>query len=320
MNKCIVILLLSCAAAFAQIAARPAQSALPLDSTSNLPVQKIGVDDLIGISVYDSPELTRTVRVASDGAIRLPMVKARIPVEGLLPSEVEAAVATELAKEEIMVDPIVTVSVVESRSRPISVSGAVKAPITFQASGVMNLLDALARANGISEDAGPDILVSKTIPGAGGKPITLTQRIAVKALIDGADPELNIKLEGGEQIRVPEAGRVYVVGNVKKPGAFPLHDSSESSVLQALALSEGLDKFATKEAYIYRREAGSTAKNEIPIELSKIMARKAPDVPLLPNDILYIPDSTGKRNLATVMDRVVGIGGALGAASIYVLR
>ena len=135
-----------------------------------------------------------------------------------------------------------------------------------------------------------------------------------------ADPELNIKLEGGEQIRVPEAGRVYVVGNVKKPGAFPLHDSSESSVLQALALSEGLDKFATKEAYIYRREAGSTAKNEIPIELSKIMARKAPDVPLLPNDILYIPDSTGKRNLATVMDRVVGIGGALGAASIYVLR
>ena len=50
------------------------------------------------------------------------------------------------------------------------------------------------------------------------------------------------------------------------------------------------------------------------------MARKAPDVPLLPNDILYIPDNTGKRNLATVMDRVAGIGGTLGAASIYVLR
>ena len=128
MNKKLALVLLSCVAASAQIAPRPAQSILPLDSTSNLPVQKIGVDDLIGISVYDSPELTRTVRVGADGAIRLPMVKARIAVEGLFPSEVEKAVTAELAKEEIMVDPIVTVSVVESRSRPISVSGAVKPP------------------------------------------------------------------------------------------------------------------------------------------------------------------------------------------------
>jgi polysaccharide biosynthesis/export protein len=295
------------------------QAALP-DSTSNLPVQKIGIDDLIGISVYDSPELTRTVRVASDGAIRLPMVKVRIPVVGLLPADVEAAIAAQLTKEQILVDPIVTVSVVESRSRPIVVSGAVKSPITFQASGQTTLLDAIARAGGLALEAGPEILVSKVQTGPDGKTATLTQRITVKALIDAADPELNLQLEGGEQIRVPEAGRVYVVGNVRKPGAFIIHDSAETSVLRVLALSEGLEKFAAKEAYIYRREQGPAGKNEIPIELEKIMQRKAPDVPLQANDVLYIPDNKGRRSFARIMESVAAIGGGAAVASIYLMR
>lgn len=160
---CVVPMLVLASATVAQVPARsPSVVNLPPDSLSNLPVQKIGIDDLVGISTYDSPELTRTVRVATDGTIRLPMIKARIPVAGLLPSEAESAIAAELVKEEILVDPIVTVSLVESRSRPIVVSGAVKTPVTFQASGEVNLLDALARAGGLAEDAGPEILVSKT--------------------------------------------------------------------------------------------------------------------------------------------------------------
>jgi polysaccharide biosynthesis/export protein len=310
---------LFCAAAFAQTLPRSAPAA-QADAASNLPVQKIGADDLLGVSVYDSPELTRTVRVGSDGAIRLPMIRKRIPVAGLYPADVEGAIAAELATEEIMVDPIVTVSVVESRSRPISVSGAVKAPITFQASGVVTLLDALARANGLADDAGPEILVSRTQPGDDGKPATITQRILVKGLIDAADPELNLLLEGGEQIRVPDAGKVYVVGNVKKPGAFPMRDASEVSVLRVLALSEGLMPFASKEAYIYRREAATGGKNEIPIALEKIMQRKSPDVPLLASDILYIPDNKGKRNFASVMERILAIGGGAAAAAVYIAR
>src|SRR4051812_13205620 len=119
--------------------------------------------------------------------------------------------------------------------------------------------------------------------------------IPVKALIDAADPELNIKLEGGEEIRVPDAGKVYVVGNIKKPGAFPIKDATETTVLKALALSEGLMPYATKMAYIYRQEGGTGGKSEIPIELSKIMKRQAPDVPMMANDILYIPDNSGRR-------------------------
>ncbi len=170
--------------------------ALPPEST-NLPVQKLGADDLVGVSVYDAPELTRTVRVSSDGAIRLPMLRQRIPIAGLLPAEVEAAIAEALTREGIMVDPIVTVSIVESRSRPISVAGAVRQPLTFQASGVVTLFDALNRAGGLSPEAGPEILVSRTQPGPEGNSISLTQRITVKGLIDEANPELNVRLFGG---------------------------------------------------------------------------------------------------------------------------
>lgn len=311
---CALPILVLASATTAQVPVRPSSAVNLPDSTSNLPVQKIGIDDLIGISTYDSPELTRTVRVASDGAIRLPMMKARIPVAGLLPSEAESAIAAELVKEKILVDPIVTVSLVESRSRPIVVSGAVKKPITFQASGEVTLLDALARAEGLALDAGPEILVSKTQPGPDDKPVTFTQRIAIKGLIDRADPELNLKLQGGEQIRVPEAGRVYVVGNVKKPGAFSIHDASETTILRAISLSEGLLPFTGQNAYIYRTEGGSGGKNEIPIDLKKILERKAPDVALLPNDVLFITDRSGRRSFIHALEI---IGGGVGGAAIY---
>jgi len=286
---------------------------IPMDST-NLPVQKVGIDDLLGVSVYDSPELTRTVRVSSDGTIRLPMMKQRIQVAGLFPADVENAIAAQLAEEEIMVDPIVSVAVVESRSRPISVAGAVKQPVTFQASGSTTLLDALNRAGGLSELAGPLVLVTRTQQDPEGKTMSLTQRITVKKLIDAADPSLNLQLEGGEEIRVPEAGRVYVVGNVKMPGAFPMRDSSETSVLKALSLAQGLEPFTGTMAYIYRTEGGSGGKSEIPIELKKILDRKSPDVPLLANDVLYITDRSGRRSLTHALEIM---GGGVGGALIY---
>lgn len=291
---------------------------IPTVSTDNLPMQQIGPDDLIGISTYDSPELTRTVRVSSDGTIRLPMVRQRIKAAGLLPADLEVAIADVLKKEDILVDPVVTVSIVEYRSRPINVVGAVKAPLTFQATGNITLIDALSRAGGLSETSGPEILVSRSQPGEGNNSVLLTRRISVKNLIDDADPELNIRLDGGEEIRVPEAGRVYIVGNVKKPGAFPIKDTSETSVLKVLALTEGLSPYATKEAYIYRQEGGKSGKSEIPIELEKIMQRKSPDVPLIANDILYIPDNSKKRKTMTALDRIATFGaGTVSGVLVY---
>ena len=285
-------------------------------SSTNLPAQKIGANDLLAISVYDAPELTRTVRVDAGGMIRLPMLKQRISVEGLMPEDVETAVAEALQSEQLIVDPFVTVTVSEYHSRPISIMGAVKNPVTFQAAGPMTLLEALSRAQGLMPEAGPEILVTRNQPGLDGVPAALVQRIPVKALIDAADPEMNLKLVGGEEIRVPEAGKIYVVGNVKRPGGFRVQDNTETTVLKALALAEGLMPFAGKQAFIYRRE-GNGSKNEIPIELKKIMERKAPDAPLLADDILYIPDRQGRRAGLAALEKIILFGTGASSALIY---
>jgi polysaccharide export outer membrane protein len=322
--RCLAISLLAIAVASsvsAQQQANPSRAgsgATSLGEGANLPTEKIGKDDLIGITVYDAPELTRTVRVGSDGDIRLPMLRQHIPAAGLYPAELETAIAAALTDGNVLVDPIVTVSVVEYRSRPISVSGAVKNPVTFQATGTVTLIDAISQAGGLTENAGAEILVSKPSSATSDKSALLIQRIPVRGLMGGEDPALNLHLDGGEDIRVPEAGRVFVLGRVKHPGAFYITDGSESSVMKALALSEGLDTFPSHSAYIYRLEGGSGGRNEIPVDLKKIMDRKSPDVALLANDILYVPDATGARASLKVLETSVGIGAALGATALYV--
>lgn len=278
---------------------------------SNLPVQRIGVHDLISLSVYGSPEFSRTARVSPEGVLRIPMLKTLVKAEGQFPADLEVAIATALEAEQILVSPVVSVNIVEYASRPISVAGAVRKPLTFQATGPTTLLDALTRAEGLGPEAGPEVLVSRKQPGPDGKLLSLVQRIPVKGLIDAADPELNLRLSGGEEIRVPEAGKVFVVGNVRKPGAYPMHDAADTTVLKMLALSEGLAPFTGKLAYIFRREGGAGgAKNEIPIELRAIMDRKSPDVPLQPNDVLYVPDNRGKRITLSAIERILSFGSA----------
>ena len=272
---------------------------------ANLPAQPIGPNDLIGVFVYGAPELSRTIRVGSDGLIRVPMLKRRIRAEGLQPAELEAAIMDALDEEAILVDAFVTVTIAEYHSRPISVAGAVKKPVVFQASAPVTLLEAIARAEGLRADAGAEILVSRPGPDAGAAP--MTRRIPVRSLIDGADASLNLQLSGGEEVRVPEVNKIYVIGNVRKPGAFPVQNGGETTVLEMLALAEGLAPYATKDAYIYRREASGT-KTEIPIQLEKIMKRQSPDVALAANDILYIPDNKGKRATISTLDRIASFG------------
>jgi len=137
----------------------------------------------------------------------------------------------------------------------------------------------------------------------------LVERISVKKLMKDADPSLNYELHGGEVIRVPEAGKIFVVGNVRKPGAFPVRDATDNSVLRMVALSEGLMPFAAKEAYIYRRDEKG-AKQEIPVALEKIMQRKSPDVTLETDDVFYVPDNKARRTTFTVIDRITAFGSA----------
>ncbi len=290
-------------------------------SGANLPARPLQAQDLIAISVYGAPELSRTVRVSDTGSIRLPMLDGPVAAAGLMPAELETRVAAALVAGHVLVDPVVTVSIAEYHSRPVSVVGAVRQPVTFPVYGKITLLEALARAQGLNADAGGEILVTR--PGAGSAPPIL-ERVPVKGLIDRADPALNLTLEGGEEVRVPQVGRIFVVGNVVKPGGFPASDGSSITVLKAVALAEGLAPFSKKQAYIYRRAENAPAAppQEILVELRKIMDRKAPDVALGPNDIFYIPDSRTARNTANALEKALAFvaGTASGALILSVNR
>ncbi len=292
--------------------------ATTLNTPGDLPIERIGNDDLLGITVYDAPEQTRTVRVDANGEIRLPMLRKPIKAAGLFPADLETAIVAALIDEHVLVDPVVTVTIAEFRSRPIGVVGAVKNPVTFQASGSVTLLDAISQAGGLTENAGPEILVSQKSEGSGPGQPDLVRRVPVRGLIDAVDPSLNLVLHGGEEVRVPEAGKFYVLGNVHRPGAFPMTDGSESTVLKALALAEGQDHFSGNTAYIYRSDSSKGGKQEIPIQLKKIMDRKSPDVPLLANDILYVPEATGRKATLAALTQASMIGASVGTTLLYV--
>src|SRR5450432_172606 len=95
---------------------------------AGLPAQKLGPEDLISVQVYNFPELSRTVRVAADGSIQLPLLKTAIPVAGKFPYELEPLVADVLRNNDLVVNPTITITVVEYAGRPISVVGAVRTP------------------------------------------------------------------------------------------------------------------------------------------------------------------------------------------------
>ena len=207
------------------------------------------------------------------------------------------------------VNPVVDVSVVEYRSRDVIVAGEVKTPMTIQELGDLRVLGALSQAGGLLPDAGPEIILDQANGSA--------QRISVRQLFDGLHPELNIPVTPGAQIRVPQCEQVFVVGNVKRPGAFPYQDMHDSTVLKLLALSGGLDSFSRSKAYIYRTASGNLQKTEIEVPLRRILDRKSEDVKLAPNDILYVPINGKLKASASVLNHVTGMGNAAVSAAIW---
>jgi protein involved in polysaccharide export with SLBB domain len=126
---------------------------------------------------------------------------------------------------------------------------------------------------------------------------------------------MNVMLTGGEEILVPALGRVFVVGNVKRPGVFSLRDAGEGTVLQMVALAEGLAPYSARLAYIYRR-ARDGSRTEVQVELDSILKRKHADVAVLADDILYIPDNKTRRLTVTALERVLAFGSTAGATAL----
>jgi polysaccharide export outer membrane protein len=281
---------------------------------ANLPQLVVGSNDLLNIAVYDSPEFSGTSRVDTNGDIKLPMLEQALHVAGLLPAQIEGVLGKALEQAQLVVKPVVGVTVAEYQSRAIVVSGAVHKPTSFQAFGEVTLLDAITHAEGLSDLAGPEILIETK--SSHGSP-ALTQRVSTQALLNSPLGNNNIVLHGGEQIRIPEQGKIAVIGSVKHPGIFSIRDSQDASVLRLLARSEGLAPNASADAYIFHDANKSHENLQNRIDVHRILTQKSPDIQLQEGDVLYIPDNTSRRVTLSILEHLMTAGAMTSSAFIY---
>ncbi len=269
----------------------------------------IGSGDLLGVEVFDVPELSRDVRVNESGYISLPLMPAKVRAAGLTPYQLQDKLAELLQTNGLVSTPQVTVSLKEQHSEPITVIGAVKSPLVIQALRPTTLLQALSQAGGIADDAGSTVIVSRPVfdakdstnsPDASTAPSgPQTWTINLADVLEAGDPRFNIPLIGGDVVSVPRAGIIYVVGAVTRPGGFLLqNDLDRMTMLKMLSLAGGTTNTAkVRNAVILRKNPDTGQRDEVPVDLNKVMHLKTPDVQLQANDILFVPDSNGLRAL-----------------------
>jgi len=214
--------------------------------------------------------------------------------------------------------PEVSVSVTDFRSGPVSVLGAVKNPGIYQVQGHKTVAEVLSLAGGPDATAGSVVKITRAVDrgtlavadasvDASGK--FSVAEISLVSILKANRPQDNIAIQAHDIVSVPRAEMVYVIGEVQRAGGFVLTDGKAISLLQALALAGGLDKMAQpKRAGLLRPSPESTQRTEIPVDLTKIMAGHAPDVPMLPGDILFVPNNTPKQAFLRGAEAIIQMG------------
>jgi len=279
----------------------------------------LGPDDQLEIS---GPELTdlsnKPVRIDGEGDIAVPLA-GPVHVAGLTVQQTEQKLDKVLSK--YIRHPQVVVNVAEVRSQPVSVLGAVNSPGVHQVQGHKTVLEMLATAGGIRQDAGYSIRITREVewgciplPGA---QLDASGRYSVaevnlRKIMDAKTPEENIQIFPHDVISVPKAEMVYVIGEVKRSGGFALGEHQSISVLQALSLAEGLNTGADpRHAKILRLKPEADQRVEMAVDVKDALNGKKPDTPLQGEDILFIPGSTGKKAALRGLEAAIQTGTGL---------
>jgi polysaccharide export outer membrane protein len=194
-------------------------------------------------------------------------------------------------------DPHVSIFVKEYVTQGISVMGEVARPGVYPLLGVRRLFDALSSAGGTTSKAGKVVSITHRENPNVPQLITLSN-----------DPTKssagNVEILPGDTIVVSKAGIVYVVGEVVKPSGFVMENNESLTVLQALALAEGLGRTASANGAKIIRKSPDGLK-EIPVPLKKILEGKATDVPMQGEDVLFVPASAGKNATRRTLEALV---------------
>ncbi len=248
----------------------------------------IGAGDLVEMSVFDTPELSGKLRVNNSGDIILPLVGS-IHVGGLKAEDVQSLIRQKFIDGGFLKDPQVTVFVAEYATQGVSVLGEVKNPGIYPAFGSHNLMDYLSSAGGLTPLAGTNITITRAGHPDDPEHVKISASVAPKPLNNPA-------ILPGDSVFVEKTGLVYVIGEVARPGGFPMDHDDHLTILQAIALAQGTTFTAAKGSTKIIRTTPQ-GHEEIPVNLKKILASKATDEPLQDNDILFVPSSAGRATL-----------------------
>jgi len=273
---------------------------------------RIGVRDILALRVY---ELEKVGEVASldlevngDGRVAVPFV-GLVPASGSTVMALRIAI-TEALGARYLVDPQVMLAVKEYRSREISVTGNVAKPGSyFLNRNRVSLVDALALAGGLTKDAGTRAIVVR--PKASSRSDNASENESIEvdllAAIVDRDPMNDFDIEPGMVVQVPAAEEFFVMGYVKKPGAFPYQGSV--TVLQAIAIAGGLDAYRASPSVVLIKRESTSGVEVLQVDVEEIARGEAPDIPILPGDSIEAGRTAGWAIVSDVLESIKGVFG-----------
>ena len=317
---------------FAQLPQQPqaptsggATAAQPLTGPAERlkPNYVLGPGDQILIRAFEMDDLgERPYRIEPDGLIDLPTL-GKTQAGGLTVDQLQHNLIEAL--RPYVRQPQVTVTVVQFRSDPVFFVGAFKAPGIYPLQGARTLVEMMSAIGGLQPNASRRIKLTRRtefgsipIPGAVKSPdgSVSSVTISLASLRENLNPAEDVVLVPFDVISVERADLIYVNGEVGKVGAFALDERDSMSVVQVLTLAGGLGREANPTQAIVLRQISETSRRaEIPLNITRVLAGKDDDFPLLPNDLLYVPRSHAlKRNIGRVLLIAIPLAATLSIA------
>jgi polysaccharide export outer membrane protein len=261
--------------------------------TESLP---IGPGDLVQIQALSTPDLSQTARVTDAGTIQL-IIGGDVKLSGLTPARAADLIQDTWIKGNYMVDPHVSVVVMQYATQSVSVLGQVHTPGAYPISTPRTVVDVLALAGGLADMADRTVTIERR--GTKERLDYFVSNDSNKAL------DSNVLVYPGDSILVPKAKLIYVLGDVSRPGAYPWQtNDSKISVLQAISFAGGTMNHAVPADTRLMRKRADGSYEQMHIALGNMQKGKIADVPLQSDDIIYVPFSY-MRNLALSLGSIV---------------
>lgn len=248
-------------------------------------VYRLGPGDEIKMSVFGVEDLSGNYRIDGLGRVSLPLI-GPVDISGYTLAETEN-VLQEKYSEEYLRQPQITVSVMEFRSQQFTAVGALSQPRVYNTQRRITLIEALAMAGGLNENAGPTVYLTDRVRNPEtGEMGTRSLAIPIEELTQGR-PEVNVVLGESALLNVPPAGSVFVEGAVQRPGVY--RSPGETTVLKAVAMAGGL-KFEAKRNNItvLRRATDSGEWQQQTVDMDDIRESPNADIRLSDGDIVVV--------------------------------